>query len=109
MGRQGLGGAGAAGRSMQRSQSGAASASFEALAGLLSCELLEEEGEAVVEGFSLYISRLEKSVVGGLAGFGELGSSIPTLSSRDCDWARSQSAGWLEGSVDWWFGELHRR
>lgn len=38
------------------------------------------------------------------------GSSIPTLSSRDCDWGQIlQSAGWPRSSVDWWFGELHRR
>lgn len=51
MGRQGLGGAGAAGRSMQRSQSRSSlSASFEALAGYFPCMNSleeEEEGEAV--------------------------------------------------------------
>lgn len=49
MGRQGPGGAGAAGRSMQRSQSRSSlSASFEALAGYFPCmnSLQEEEGEA---------------------------------------------------------------
>ncbi|KAK2491042.1 hypothetical protein MC885_001788 [Smutsia gigantea] len=48
MGRQGLGGAGAAGRSMQRSQSRSSlSASFEALAGYFPCmnSLEEEEGD----------------------------------------------------------------
>ncbi|OWK04452.1 RIMS2 [Cervus elaphus hippelaphus] len=47
MGRQGLGGAGAAGRSMQRSQSRSSlSASFEALAGYFPCmNSLEEEDE----------------------------------------------------------------
>lgn len=47
MGRQGLGGAGAAGRSMQRSQSRSSlSASFEALAGYFPCmnSLEEDEG-----------------------------------------------------------------
>lgn len=51
MGRQGLGGSGAAGRSMQRSQSRSSlSASFEALAGYFPCMNSleeEEEGEAV--------------------------------------------------------------
>lgn len=47
MGRQGLGGTGAAGRSMQRSQSRSSlSASFEALAGYFPCmnSLEEDEG-----------------------------------------------------------------
>lgn len=51
MGRQGLGGAGAAGRSMQRSQSRSSlSASFEALAGYFPCmnSLEEEDGGETV-------------------------------------------------------------
>lgn len=50
MGRQGLGGTGASGRSMQRSQSRSSlSASFEALAGYFPCmnSLEEEEGGEV--------------------------------------------------------------
>lgn len=71
MGRQGLGGAGAAGRSMQRSQSRSSlSASFEALAGYFPCmNSLEEEegGEAVCScRFCLFTSRV--SVGGGWQG-----------------------------------------
>lgn len=78
MGRQGLGGAGTAGRSMQRSQSRSSlSASFEALAGYFPCmnSLEEEEGETLV-GVSVYISRLGESVSGGLAAGRELQAAV---------------------------------
>lgn len=74
MGRQGLGGAGAAGRSMQRSQSRSSlSASFEALAGYFPCmNSLEEEGEAVV-GVSACTSPVSRSRwLEGWQGLGEL-------------------------------------
>ncbi|XP_008575505.1 PREDICTED: regulating synaptic membrane exocytosis protein 2-like isoform X2 [Galeopterus variegatus] len=67
MGRQGLGGAGAAGRSMQRSQSrGSLSASFEALAGYFPCmnSLEEDEGEA---GGKKLRSTVQRSTETGLA------------------------------------------
>lgn len=78
MGRQGLGGAGTAGRSMQRSQSRSSlSASFEALAGYFPCmnSLEEEEGETLV-GVSVYISRLRESVSAGLAAGRELQAAV---------------------------------
>lgn len=67
MGRQGLGGPGAAGRSMQRSQSRSSlSASFEALAGYFPCmnSLEEEEGGETVVGISVGL-QLESRKVGG--------------------------------------------
>ncbi|XP_032172299.1 regulating synaptic membrane exocytosis protein 2 isoform X42 [Mustela erminea] len=67
MGRQGLGGAGAAGRSMQRSQSRSSlSASFEALAGYFPCmnSLEEEEREA---GGKKLRSTVQRSTETGLA------------------------------------------
>ncbi|EPY77917.1 regulating synaptic membrane exocytosis protein 2 [Camelus ferus] len=67
MGRQGLGGAGAAGRSMQRSQSRSSlSASFEALAGYFPCmnSLEEEDGEA---GGKKLRSTVQRSTETGLA------------------------------------------
>ena len=75
MGRQGLGGTGAAGRSMQRSQSrGSLSASFEALAGYFPCmNSLEEDegGEDPVRSHPSWtvsvIDHLGSVVVGGLA------------------------------------------
>lgn len=73
MGRQGLGGAGAAGRSMQRSQSRSSlSASFEALAGYFPCmnSLEEEDGGETLAGVSVCLLRLGESMFVGLAGGG---------------------------------------
>lgn len=71
MGRQGLGGAGAAGRSMQRSQSRSSlSASFEALAGYFPCMNSleeEEEGEAVC-GWPFYLHLASRRVGGWRVG-----------------------------------------
>lgn len=72
MGRQGLGGSGAAGRSMQRSQSRSSlSASFEALAGYFPCmnSLEEEEGETMVS-VSVCAHLTARKVSGGRAGRG---------------------------------------
>lgn len=82
MGRQGWGGAGAAGRSMQRSQSRSSlSASFEALAGYFPCmnslEEEEEEGEPGV-GVSVCLPLEPRGVgVGGVAGERTVRSRVP--------------------------------
>ena len=90
MGRQGLGGAGAAWRSMQRSQSGSSlSASFEALAGYFPCmNSLEEEGEAVVGGSACTSPVSGSRWLEGWQGWRTPGSSVPTLSSRVCGWGQ---------------------
>ena len=89
MGRQGLGGAGAAGRSMQRSQSRSSlSASFEALAGYFPCmnSLEEEEGGEAVCGWRL-CPFTRRSLVGErFAGEGEppVAGSLPRSALGDC-------------------------